>query len=136
MAEAIFKQHICEKGLEDSFEISSVGTKDWDVGLPPDLRARKQLAEHGYFLDPNKRARQITSEEIQEADFLIAMTSRVANELGNGENVHLLMSFVPDEKSLDIPDPYPSNTFPQAFRKIERGIKAFITYLETGNPQS
>ena len=132
MAEAIFRKRIKDADLKACFEISSAGTRDWDVGLRPDPRAKAQLDLHGYSLDSQKRARQITPIEITKADYVIAMTARVASELGDGENVHLLMSFVPGEAALDIPDPYPSDSFPEAFEKIERGIKAFVRFLEKG----
>ncbi|MDY6846290.1 MAG: low molecular weight protein-tyrosine-phosphatase [Chloroflexota bacterium] len=129
MAEAIFN-HIAQKeGTSDRFEVSSAGTKNWDVGLPPDYRTRNILAEHKIYLDPDKRAQLITDQEIHQADYLIAMTKRIANDLGNRSNVFLLMDFVKNATSNDIPDPYPTDTFPQAFQMIEQGIKAFYAYL-------
>jgi len=72
----------------------------------------------------------ITKEEIRDADYLIAMTQRIADELGNGENVHLLLDFSGTMPLKDIPDPYPTNTFPQAFSLIEKGVKDFYAYLK------
>jgi protein-tyrosine-phosphatase len=72
----------------------------------------------------------ITADEIRIADYVIAMSQRVADELGNGPNVHLLLDFAPDTPIKDIPDPYPTNTFPQAFTLIEHGENAFFRYLK------
>ncbi len=131
MAEAIFKQLAREDNLLDQFSVSSAGTKDWDIGLRPDQRTQQLLQQYGYPLDPGKRARQIISAEIKEADYLIAMSDRVAEELGGGDNVFLLMDF--DDKSdiKDIPDPYPSDTFPNAFRLIEQSTKAFYNQIKS-----
>jgi len=130
MAEAIFNKFAEEDGLLDQFIVSSAGTKNWDVGLRPDPRTLEILEENGYPISNEKRARMITKGEIKDADFLIAMTQEIADELGNGENVHLLLEFEDEIDSKDIPDPYPTNTFPQAFRLIEIGMRALFDHLK------
>ena len=130
MAEAIFKEHARSEGVLDHFDIMSRGTNDWDIVLRPDPRTQRILKLHHYPLDETKRAEKITPHEIQIADYLIAMSQRVADELAHEENTHLLMSFVENPKSLDIPDPYPSDTFPEAFILIEQGVKAFLKILK------
>lgn len=130
MAEAIFVALARQDGGLDQFEVSSAGTRDWDIGLRPDSRAQQLLAEHGYALAADKRARQISDQEIESADFLIAVSRQVANELGNGSNVHLLLDFVDEVRHKDIPDPYPTDTFPEAFELIQTGVKAFYLHLK------
>jgi protein-tyrosine phosphatase len=130
MAEAIFNHLAKADGKSKIFEVSSAGTKHWDVGLPPDWRTRQILAKNGYPVNPKKRARQITQAEIQKADYLVAMSQRVADELGNGENVSLLMQYVTKAPSLDIPDPYPADSFPEAFEMILKGTRAFYDFLK------
>jgi protein-tyrosine phosphatase len=129
MAEAIFNSLAEADGRAHLFQVSSAGTKDWDVGLRPDHRTQKLLRDHGYPLSPHKRAQMITQREIQQADHLIAMTQRVADELGNGENVSLLLDDAEDLPSKDIPDPYPTDTFPEAFSLIEQGVQIFYAHL-------
>lgn len=130
MAEAIFNKLAEEDGLSSRFKVSSAGTKNWDIGLRPDPRSLALLEQNHYPISNEKRARMITNEEIRDADFVIAMSQRIADELGNDENVHLLLDFSSDIPMKDIPDPYPTNTFPQAFILIEAGVKAFYTYLK------
>ena len=129
MAEAILRELAREGDLLDQLIISSAGTQNWDVGLRPDYRAQQLLKEHNYPLDPRKRAQQITNQKIEDADYLVAMSRRVANELGSGENVYLLMDFVEGAEIKDIPDPYPTDTFVQAFDLIEKSVKAFYEHL-------
>lgn len=130
MAEALFKNIAHQEGTLELFEVSSAGTKDWDIGLQPDFRARKILAENDITLDPDKRARKISDHALKEADYLIAMTEKIAQELGDHENVFLLMDFVEDAPIRDIPDPYPTDTFPESFRLINRGVKSIYAYLK------
>lgn len=131
MAEAIFNQLARSDGVLDHFDISSAGTKDWDIGMKPDRRTRQILEKHGYPLDPDKRARRITQGEKQKADYLIAMSGRIADDLGKQETVYLLMDFVEDAAIKNIPDPYPTDTFPQAFELILRGTKAFYNFIRS-----
>ena len=130
MAEAIFNALAEADGHAKGFMVSSAGTKNWDIGLQPDPRAQAILEENHYPLSPEKHARKITQDEIHNADYVIAMTKSIADELGNGENVHLLLDFSAQIASKDIPDPYPTNTFPQAFNLIEDGVKSFYAYLK------
>jgi protein-tyrosine phosphatase len=130
MAEAIFRQLAKADGLLDKFEITSAGTKDWDIGLKPDYRTRQILKEHNYPLDPQKTAQMISSSVIMQTDYLIAMSQRIADELGNQDNVFLLMDFVECTQVSDIPDPYPSNTFQQVFEMIEQGVTAFYNQIK------
>lgn len=130
MAEGVFTTIVARDGCESAFEISSAGTKDWDVGLRPNSRGLKLLARHGYHLSPHKRVQMITADEILNADYVIAMSQQIADELGNGSNVHLLLEYTPDIPSKDIPDPYPTDTFPQAFTLIEQSVNAFYRHLK------
>ena len=129
MAEAIFKDLAHRDDTLSHFEASSAGTKDWDVGLRPDYRTRQILADHGVPLDPNKRARQITSADKKSADYLVAMTKRIAKEIGDQKNVYLLLDFVDEIDEKDIPDPYPTDTFPEAYELINRGVEALYKFL-------
>jgi len=130
MAEAVFKQLARSDGLLDHFDVSSRGTKNWDVGLRPDPRTIQILQDNNYPLKSTKRAAQITPIEIQTADYLIAMSQQVAEELNHPVNTHLLMAFGDNAETLDIPDPYPTDTFPEAFKLIEMGIKDFYTSIK------
>jgi protein-tyrosine phosphatase len=130
MAEAVFKQLARSDGLTDHFDVSSRGTKNWDVGLRPDPRTIQVLQDHHYPLESTKRAEQITPNEIQTADYLITMSQRVAEELNHPENTHLLMAFVENAQNLDIPDPYPTDTFPEAYKMIKEGVKALYYFIK------
>jgi len=129
MAEAIFKQLAERDGVQNKFEVSSAGTKDWDIGLRPDPRTQKLLLKHGYSLDPGKRATMITRSEIKNADFLNVMSNRIAQELGYREYVMLLMDYTENSRGMDIPDPYPTDSFPHAFQMIQEGVRGFYNQL-------
>lgn len=130
MAEAIFQTLAERDGLAHLFDVSSAGTKEWDIGLRPDHRTQKILQDHGYQLDPKKRAQKLTATDIDQADYIIVMTQAIADELGKKDNIHLLMDFADHSGNKDIPDPYPTDTFHEAFNLIEQGVKAFYQQLK------
>jgi protein-tyrosine phosphatase len=71
-AEAVFRKHLEDAGLESQVEIDSAGTGDWHVGKPPDERARQAGAGRGYDLE-NLRARQVSPSDFQRFDLILAM---------------------------------------------------------------
>lgn len=130
MAEAIFKALADRDGLSEYFDVSSAGTRDWDVGLPPDHRIQSILHQYNYPLDPHKLAEQIIGRQIDSADYVIVMTEDIAKELGSKDNVYLLTDFVDQPSTRNIPDPYPTDSFPEVFQLIEPGVKAFYIHVK------
>ena len=74
MAEFIFKEIIQQKGLSDLFEVASCATSTEELGNPVYPPARAILARHGISCK-GKYARQITREDYDKYDLLIAMDS-------------------------------------------------------------
>ena len=68
MAEAIFNNLIQKERKANYFQVSSAGTKNWNIGLRPDPRAQKILAQYGYHISPHKRSQKISSDEIKNSD--------------------------------------------------------------------
>lgn len=58
------------------------------------------------------------------------MTEDISMELGAKDNVYLLTDFVDQPSNKDIPDPYPTDTFPLVFQLIEPAVKAFYSHVK------
>ena len=71
-AEAVFKKMVKEAGLTDKVIVDSAGTHGYHVGEAPDVRAQIAGRKRGYDLS-ELRARQITSDDFRECDFILAM---------------------------------------------------------------
>ena len=85
-------------GLGDRFEIDSAGTGAWHVGEKPDARASLVAEQHGVELP--SRARQITEDDLDHFDSVIAMDrenlrniERIASATGSEAEIHLLREF-------------------------------------------
>ena len=102
-AEAVFRHLVEDEGLTDRIEIDSAGTGDWHIGSAPDGRATEAAARRGIQLAG--KARQVTLEDFQDYDLLLAMDAANLQDLrelaprGTEQKVRLFAD-------IDVPDPY------------------------------
>jgi len=110
-AEGVFRHLVEREGLGDAVTIDSGGTAAYHVGQPPDRRS--QAAAHLRGIDLSRqRARQVTREDIEAFDYVLAMDAENhANLLaistpGNRHKVRLFLDFAPGPPGKSVPDPY------------------------------
>lgn len=136
MAEFIFKDLTQKCGRAGEFEVASCATSReeiWNgVGNPVYPPARKELAKHGIACG-DKRAVQLTKEDYNQYDLLIAMDEnnirnmmRILGADPEGK-VHKLMDYT--GRGGDVADPWYSDRFDIAYRDIEQGCKALLEHL-------
>jgi protein-tyrosine phosphatase len=134
MAEAVFRNYVINKNLEDKINVDSAGTGNWHVGEKPhegtmDLLERMKIDTSDLF------ARQLTENDLDDFQYIIAMdaeNSGVIHRLaGYDKKVHIarLLDFVEGINHEDVPDPYFTGDFRQAFELINFGCKEFLSYL-------
>jgi protein-tyrosine phosphatase len=103
-AEGVMRALVADAGLEDEIEIDSAGTGAWHAGNPPDARSTAAAARRGITLEG--AARQVTAEDFERFDLLLAMDSENLRELrrrapaGTEDKIRLLCV------DADVPDPY------------------------------
>lgn len=107
-------QLVADAGLEHAIEVDSAGTGGWHVGSPPDERATAAAARRGIAM--RSVARQVTREDFERFDLLLAMDSDNHRTLRAraphpeaAAKVRMLREFDPEAAgavSLDVPDPY------------------------------
>ena len=111
-AEGVMRALVRDAGLEDRIELDSAGTGGWHAGEPPDARAAEAAGRRGIALAG--AARQVTSEDFERFDLLVAMDRSnlrdllaIAPDEDAAEKVRLLREFDPvADGDLDVPDPY------------------------------
>jgi protein-tyrosine phosphatase len=134
MAEAVFRNYVINKNLQDKINVDSAGTGNWHVGEKPhegtiDLLERMSIDTSDLF------ARQLTGNDLDNFQYIIAMdaeNSGVIHRLaGYDKKVHIarLLDFVEGINHEDVPDPYFTGDFRQAFELIDVGCKEFLSYL-------
>ncbi|GGE18718.1 phosphotyrosine protein phosphatase [Marinithermofilum abyssi] len=130
MAEAIFRHQVKEAGLESHIRVDSAGTGDWHVGEPPHKGTRKVLAGLG-ISDEGIRARQVTREDLDDFDYIVAMDDQNISSLrqlaGDPDTkVYRLTDFIPDTAYNEVPDPYFTGDFDETYRLVEAGCRGLL----------
>lgn len=131
MAEAVFRHLVSEEGLHDQIETDSAGTGDWHLGKPPHEGTRRML-DH-YRIDySGMRARQIAVEDLERYNYIVCMdkqnfdhVARMAEGRAHGRIIKLL-DFHPDQRGGDVPDPYYTGNFEEAYELIQEGCRRLL----------
>lgn len=110
-AEGVFRA-LCEKeGAGVRIRIDSAGTAAYHVGKPPDRRAQAAARRRGVELSA-LRARQVSDEDFEQFDYVLAMDEENLRELHRRcpavlhSRVRLFLDFAPQQPVREVPDPY------------------------------
>lgn len=135
MAEFMMKDLVKKEGLEDRFLIESAAVSREEIRNPVYPPAREMLARHGISC-AGKRARQITVQDYEEYDLLIAMDrsnltrmERICGRDTQGK-IHLMMDFT--SRPGEVADPWYTGDFTATWRDLEEGCRGLLDYLEKG----
>lgn len=132
MAERVARKRFEEAGLQ--VRTSSSGTSTEELGNPIDRRAARTLREHGYDAEDH-RAHQVTREEIERADLVVAMEDIHIDRIeaiargGDTDHVVLLSSFDPRATPGEgVPDPWygGQDGFENTLDMIERAMPGLV----------
>ena len=133
MAEFMMKALVKKEGLEDRFLIESAAVSREEIGNPVYPLAREMLARHGISC-AGKRARQMTVQDYEEYDLLIAMDrsnltrmERICGRDTQGK-IHLMMDFT--SRPGEVADPWYTGDFTATWRDLEEGCRGLLDYLE------
>jgi protein-tyrosine phosphatase len=130
--------HLVDRaGLAGQIEIDSAGTGAWHVGEKADRRARATAESRGFRL--TSRARQVTREDFDRFDYVIAMDNsnhaellRLAPSAAMRERVFLFRSFDPESPAnAEVPDPYygGESGFEEVFDICEAACRGLLEHL-------
>lgn len=129
MAEFILKDMVRKNDMEREFEICSAATSTEEIGNPVYPPARRKLAEHGISCE-GKRAVQMTKEDYQYYDYIIAMDRYNLNNIkrfaGNDDKnkISLMMDYT--NRRGDVADPWYTGDFETTWNDICEGCRGFL----------
>jgi len=112
-AEAIFIRLLEKKGLIDGFIVDSAGTGSWHIGKKADSRMR--IAADRRDINILSRARQITSKDFDEFNYILAMDDSNFRDIQDLKNrkastdfasIKKIQEFRSDFNEQEDPDPY------------------------------
>lgn len=132
MAEFIMKDIVRREGCSSRFFIASAGTSAEEEGNPVYPPARAELSKHGISCE-GKRAEQYTAKDYALYDYILAMEDWHVRSIlrVSGDplrKVKRLLDYT--EAPADIDDPWYTRDFARAYREIEKGCSAFLSYLK------
>lgn len=110
-AEGVFKHLVAQRGMVGQVISDSAGTHDYHVGAAPDPRAQAAALRRGYDLSA-LRARQVTPDDFQRFDYVLAMDEANRNALlplcpdQYRSRLRLFLEFAQDVVVREVPDPY------------------------------
>lgn len=109
-AEAVFRHQLQTERLAHLIECDSAGTSGYHSGEAPDRRAAQAARARGYDMSA-LRARQVSDDDFERFDLLLAMDYKNLAELRNRADAtlqHKLKLFLEfgDGEEQEVPDPY------------------------------
>ena len=122
-AEAVFRKAAPEAMTD------SAGTSDWHIGKPPYGPAIAAAEARGIAMS-DLRARQFSMGDFNAFDLIIAMDSQNLADIealrpaGVGTPVRLMLDYLPEAGTRDVPDPYYTRDFDGTLDLIEAACAA------------
>ena len=114
-AQGVFQKLVADAGLSDRIDVDSAGTGDWHIGYEPDQRAQQHALKRGYDLS-SLRARQVTSGDFEQFDYILGMDAQNVLELqamsspGYSGHLALFLDFLDEagksQGIMEVADPY------------------------------
>lgn len=134
-ADAVLAHKVRALGLQSRLRVDSAGTGDWHVGEAPDPRSQRHAARRGYDLSV-LRARQVSTQDLHQFDFVLAMDRANLDDLGRlgggagATRPQLLLSYG-GSGLLDVPDPYygDAHDFERVLDLVEESVDALLTHI-------
>ena len=134
-AEAIFINLIKKKGLTDGFIVDSAGTGSWHIGKKADSRMR--IAAERRDINILSRARQITTKDFAEFNYILAMDDSNFRNIQVLKNKTSSINFASIKKIQDfrsvfneqeVPDPYfgGDEGFDHVLNILEDSVSGFL----------
>jgi protein-tyrosine phosphatase len=136
LAEAVFRQQVRERGVEDLLEIDSAGTSGYHAGSPPDSRSARVAKARG--VEITGVSRQLARDDLRRFDYVIAMDADNLREIGElraaaggTARVHRLREWDPQRDGADVPDPYYGGPrgFDDVHDIVERSCAALLDHI-------
>lgn len=134
-AEAVFRARVQSAGLEHCITVDSAGTSDWHLDKAPHPPSIAAAAERGYALH-DLRGRQVSDEDFERFDYLLAMDQQNLRDLQSRCPEHLqhkLALFLSHGNSgrEEVPDPYglEANLYTEVLDLVEDASDALLEHL-------
>lgn len=136
-AEAVFRAKVEEAGLAQQISVDSVGTHDYHIGSPPDLRTQRAAKQRGYDLS-SLRGRQVDVTDFARFDYVLAMDNDNMSILqrlcpsSQRDRLGLFLEYAQSHQAHEVPDPYygGENGFERVLDMVEDGATGLLLHIK------
>lgn len=142
-ADAVFRHHVKEAGVDHMIEVDSAGTHAYHIGDPPDHRAQNTALQRGYKMY-DLRARAVQSNDFEEFDYILAMDKENLTLLQQRSpqqhisKIQLFMQYGRNaDADIEVPDPYfgGSQGFELVLDMVEEASQGLLAHLRTNKKE-
>ena len=127
-AEAIFKNILERRALTDGFIVDSAGTGSWHIGKKADSRMR--IAAESRDINILSRARQITSKDFDEFNYILAMDDSNFRNIQDLKNRRASTDFASIKKIQNFRDVFELTEVPDPYFGGDKGFDQVLDILE------
>ena len=127
-AEAIFIHLLEQKGLTDGFIVDSAGTGSWHIGKKADSRMR--IAAQRRDINILSRARQITSKDFEEYNYILAMDDSNFRNIQDLKNRTSSTNFAEIKKIQNFRSVFDEEQVPDPYFGGDEGFDYVLDILE------
>lgn len=136
-AEAVFRARVEEAGLAQQILIDSVGTHDYHIGKPPDLRTQCAAKQRGYDMS-NLRGRQVEVADFSRFDYVLAMDNANMAILyrlcpqQQRNRLTMFLEYASMHKQREVPDPYygGEDGFERVLDMVEDAAEGLLSQIQ------
>jgi len=136
-AEAVFRARVEEAGLAPQILIDSVGTHDYHIGDPPDLRTQRAAKQRGYDLS-NLRGRQVEVVDFSRFDYVLAMDNAnmaILHRLcpsAQRDRLGFFLDYAQSHQETEVPDPYSGGEdgFERVLDMVEDAAAGLLLHIQ------
>jgi protein-tyrosine phosphatase len=138
-AEGVLRDMAAKQAPDMALEVDSAGTADYHIGAPPDARSQRAALKRGIDLS-GLRARQVTPEDFENFDLVLAMDRENLRDLrrikpaGARTSPQLFLDYAPDLNLCEVPDPYyrDAAAFEQVLDLTAAASRGLLAALQKG----
>ena len=137
MAEAIFRNMVIHKNLDNKIIVNSSGTSGWNIGKPPHKGTKEILDSHGIPYSGIK-ASKLEKQHLKEYDYIVAMDEENLSDILKLKDksttacIKMLSDFVKGNW-VSVPDPWHTGDFELTYKLVTEGCEMLLKHIAENN---
>ena len=139
-ADGIFRKLVADANLQGQILVDSAGTGGWHIGKGPDSRTVAAAKKRGYDLS-QLRARQVSSADFAEFDYVLAMDKSNLMDLQRLKpssyrgQLGLFLGYGNQDEYREVPDPYygEGDAFELVLNLVEDAAQGLLNHIRKHN---